>query len=133
MSKESSKVLKITGVYAAICIALFGSLFWYDKLIQNNEISAKNETISKYIAGNFEKVTYSYTSENYGYDDIYEKAIQEYPLTERVYPDKESYINELISLNNRQDEYDPNWQLVFYPVFENPGYAGSGKFIASVK
>ena len=133
MSKESSKVLKITGVYAVICIALFGAVFWYDKLIQNNEISAKNETISEYIAGNFEKVTYSYTSENYGYEDIYEKAIQEYPLTERVYPDKESYINELISLNNRQDEYDPNWQLVFYPVFENPGYAGRGKFIASVK
>ena len=129
MSKESSKVLKITGVYAAICIALFGAVFWYDKIIQNNEISAKNETVSEYIAGNFEKVTYSYTSENYGYEDIYEKAIQEYPLTERVYPDKESYINELISLNNRQDEYDPNWQLVFYPVFENPGYVGSGKFI----
>ncbi len=133
MSKESTKVLKITGIYVVICIALFGVLFGYDKLIQKNETSAKNETISEYIADNFEKVTYGYTNENYGYGDIYEKVIREYPLTQRVYPDKESYVNELISLNNRDDEYDPNWQLVFYPVFDNPGYAGSGKFIVSVK
>lgn len=133
MSKESSKVLKITGVYVVICIMLFGVIFECDKIIQKTEIAEKNETISEYIADNFEKVAYDYTNENYGYGDIYEKAIYEYPLTQRVYPDKESYVNELISLNNREDSYDPNWQLVFYPVFENPGYAGSGKFIASVK
>ena len=123
--KNMKSIIVVFAGYIVLALVFLVFLQYETNERQEADRLARKETIEN----TFMVMSYGYVNENYGYGDLYEKAVYEYPLTKEVFETKDEWISHLTELNNRADIYDPKWTLTFYPVYAVGKQAGVGKIL----